>query len=357
MRRGWMDWLPAEVPREGLKQRIEQVARACEAQGVDALLLYSSFVRPARVSVLTHFVPFWSQAALVVTHDGQTMLTMATTGRTVQWIRQCAVVDEVRVGPDIGHTAGQWLQERGLGRSLALADRDDWPQLALDGLKRVVPEARLHLANGWYDTLDAGFGPTAWVAARARELARAALAQVERLSPGDSSEQLAHDIVASLDGYGRARGAEEVSVLVAPDLLRSAQLQRLEGGVQLGLHFAVQISLAYKGHWLRCASSFIRDGTSVFESRACAEWRHRLQQASVEPGLPAGQWAARIAAGSASTLLADWSLESRSQGLPLVCIAAPGHGEHAPVPPFATLSARLRSAGQDWLVAEPIPLT
>jgi hypothetical protein len=357
VRRGWMDWLPEEVPREKLVERIEQVAQACQAQSVDALLLYSGFTRPVRVSVLTHFVPFWSQAALVVTRDGQTMLTMATTGRTVQWIRQCAVVDEVRVGPDIGHTAGQWLHERGLGRSLALADRGDWPQAALDGLKRAMPDAVLQLANGWYDPLDAGFGPTAVVAARALELARGGLAQVDALGRGSLHERDAHEIVAAIDGYCRARGAEEVSVLVATDVRRSARLQRLEGPTRLGSHFAVQLSVAYKGHWLRCGSSFMRDGPAVVEWPACAEWRQRVQQASIPPGAQAGQWVAQFKSGSASTVMGDWSLESRSRGLPLVCIAAPGHAEHTPVPRFSTLTARLRSEGQEWLVAEPIPLS
>jgi len=358
MRRGWMDWVPEEVPRERLDQRVEQVARACQTQGVDALLLYGSFVRPARVSVLTHFVPFWSQAALVVARDGRTMLTMATTGRTVQWIRHCALVDEVRVGPDIGHTAGQWLHECGLGQNLALADRDDWPQPALDGLKRTLPDASLHLANGWYDALDARFGPTVGVAARALELARGGLAQVEAPSEGgDTHERGAHDIVAAIDGHCRAQGAEEVSVLVAPDLQRSARLQRLEGPAQLGSHFAVQLSVAYKGHWLRCASSFMREGSSFVEWPACAEWRRRVQHASIAPGTQAGQWIARFTHVSASTVLADWSLESRSAGLPLVCIAAPGHAEHALVPPFSTFTARLRSEGREWLVAEPLPVS
>lgn len=354
MRRGWMDWLPEEVPREVLDRRIQSVARACREQGVDALLLYSSFVRPARVSVLTHFVPFWSQAALVVTREGQTMLTMATTGRTVQWIRHCAVVDDVQVGPDIGHAAGQWLLERQLGRSLALADCGDWPQPALEGLKRALPDASLQEAKAWYDGLDAGFGPTPAVAARALELARGGLAQVDAASPAAARDRSAHEIVSAIEGHCRAGGAEEVSVLVAPDLLQSPAVRRLEGPVQLGAHFAVQLSVAYKGHWLRCASSFTREGPSVVEWPACAEWRQGLRQAPIAPGQEAGQLARQLCAGGTGAVLADWWLEARSGGLPLACVAARGQGEHHPVPGFATFSARLRAEGRDGLVAEPI---
>lgn len=357
MRRGWMDWLPEEVPRELLDDRVRSVARACRSRDVDALLLYASFVRPARVSALTHFVPFWSQAALVVTHDGATMLTMATTGRTVQWIRQCAVADEVRVGPDIGHTAGQWLHERRLGRRLALVDAGDWPQPALDGLARALPDATLQPANGWYDALDAGFGCTPAVAARALELARGGLAQVAAAGRGSAREPDAHEIVGAVEAHCRARGAEEVSVLVAPDLRQSPGLRRLEGPTTLGAHFAVQLSVAYKGHWLRCAGSFRQDGGSVVESPACAEWRRRLQQAASAPGLEAGRLARRLAGDGAGAVLADWCLESRSAGLPLACIAARGHAEHTPVPGGSTFSARLRSDGHEWLIAEPIPAT
>jgi len=354
MRRGWMDWLPEEVPQEVLDGRIQSVARACREQGVDALLLYSSFVRPARVSVLTHFVPFWSQAALVVTREGQTMLTMATTGRTVQWIQHCAVVDEVRVGPDIGHTVGQWLHDKQLVSSLALADGGHWPRPALDSLKRALPDAALHEANAWYDRLDADFGPTPPVATRALELVRRGLAQVDEVSPGADPERGAHEIVAAVEGYCRAGGAEEVSVLVAPDLLQSATPRRLEGPVHLGAHFGVQLSVAYKGHWLRCASSFTRQGSSVVEWPACAEWRQRLRQGPIAPGQTAGAWARELGAGSTQALLADWWLEARSGGLPLACVAAQGHAEHTPVPGFATLSALLRTEGRAGLAAEPL---
>ena len=349
MRRGWMDWVPQEVPEELLARRVAKVAQACQAQGLDAVLLFSNFVRPARVSALTHFVPFWSQAALAVTREGDTMLTMATTGRTVQLIRKCSVVDEVLVGPDIGQVAGQWLRGRHVGARIGIVDGDDWPQAALDGLKRAWPELELVDASPWYEPLDAGFGPAPAVARQALELARGGLARV-----GLVRAQEAHEIVAAVEGHCRSLGAEEVCVYMAPDLRQTSRAQRLEGPTQWGDLFAVQLSLAYKGHWLRCAASYSRAGGVIAELPESLALRQRLQQAVKSPALTSRQLLAQIGLEQRPGELLDWSVESRCGNLPLACVAAPGHAESRPVPAFSTFSIRIRSQGHEWLLAEPI---
>lgn len=349
MRRGWMDWVPQEVPDELLGRRVGQVAQACQAQGLDAVLLFSNFVRPARVSALTHFVPFWSQAALAVTREGDTMLAMATTGRTVQLIRKCSVVDEVLVGPDIGQVAGQWLRGRHVGARIGIVDGDDWPQAALEGLKRAWPELALVDASPWYAPLDAGFGPAPAVARRALELARGGLAQV-----GLAPARDVHDVVAAVEGHCRSLGAEEVAVYMAPDLRQTARAHRLEGPTHWGDLFAVQLSVAYKGHWLRCAASFSRAGGAIVELPESLALRQRLQQAAKSPGVNARQLLGQIGLEPAPGALLDWSVESRCGNLPLACVVAPGHAESSPVPAFSTFSTRIQSQGHEWLLAEPL---
>lgn len=351
MRRGWMDWVPAEVPPEWLDERVSQVAAACRSHDIDALLLFADFVRPARVSALTHFIPFWSQAALVVTRDGGTLLTMATTGRTVQWIRSCARVDEVVVGPDLGATLGQWLQGRFGAARVALAGLSDWPQPVIASLQRALPESPLQDAQAWYPLTEVGFRPAPGVAARALALVRDGLEQVTAQPYAG-----AHDIVAAIEGRCRSQGAEEVSVLLAPDLRHSAIGRRLEGSVALGERFAVQLSLAYKGHWLRGGSSFMRHGGCAVELPACREARTRLQGSAV-PGLPAARLAQGLITRDAGSTLLDWSLEARRGGLPLACIAAAGYEEQAGIPPFSTFSARLGADGHAWLLVEPLLAT
>ena len=341
-----MDWVPQEVPEELLRGRVVQVAAACQSNGVDALLLYSSFTRPAQVCALTQFVPFWSQAMLVVTAQGRTMLTMATTGRTVQWINSTSCVDEVVVGPDIGATASKWLASQTKASAIAVASMSDVPQAALDSLRHFLPKTELREANAWYAPLEAEFTPAPLVAERAQQIARAGLSLVTSLT-----FQGAHDIVAAIDGHCRSCGAEEVAVMLAPDLSRSSLLHRLEGETSLGECFAVQLSLAYKGCWLRIGSSYRRDAAKVTELPECELARTEVQLGIL--GASSGGLAVR-AASAAKANLEDWSLEARCGGLPLATIAGAGHTTAESVPAFSTLYLQLCAGNISFVLAEPV---
>ena len=346
MRRGWMDWVPHEVPEELLRGRVAQVAAACQANGVDALLLYSSFTRPAQVCALTQFVPFWSQAMLVVTAQGRTMLTMATTARTVQWINSTSCVDEVVVGPDIGVTASKWLASQTQASTIAVAGMSDVPHTALSSLRHALPNTELREANAWYAPLETGFTPAPLVAERALQIARTGLSLVTSLT-----FQGAHDIVAAIDGHCRSNGAEEIAVLLAPDLSRSSLLHRLEGDTSLGECFAVQVSLAYKGCWLRIAGSYRRGAAAVAELPECELARTEVQRGLL--GASSDDLAAS-AASAAKANLDDWSLEARCGGLPLATIACAGHTNAKWVPAFSTLSLQLRAGNVSFVLAEPV---
>ena len=159
------------------------------------------------------------------------------------------------------------------------------------------------------------------------------------------------DIVAAIDGYCRANGAEEVAVVLAPDLAHDSLLRRLEGETTLGERFAVQVSLAYKGCWLRVASSYLRDAETATELPECLMARAELQRGRLGAS---SQNLAACAAKAAKALLDDWSLEARSAGLPLATIAAAGYQESAVVPTCATLSMQLRAGNSSFLLAEPV---
>jgi hypothetical protein len=331
-----MEWNPAEVPEEILRDRVAQVAAACGAHGCDAVLYYTSYTRPAQVSALTHFVPFWSQALLAITPSGASMLTMATTGRTVPWIHAVSRVDEVIVSAEIGASAGRWLRERTPARRIAIAALDDLPHSAHAGLRGALPEAILEAAGPWHIALEAGFDPAPRVAQRARAMAASALALVQ---PGVWPN--AQTLVAALDGHCRGLGAEDVLVKVAPDLAHNADPCRLEGPVNLGAHFGVRLTLAYKGYWLRTGSSFSHASATTAEVPACTEALRALRETatrtrSVEALIHSVQAAsgARVDA---------WNLEARRGGLPLASIGASEHrcGDEAPA--FSTFSAQLEA--------------
>lgn len=279
MRRGWLDWVAEEMPREVIESRMREVGAACRRHGVFALVLYTGFTRPAQVSALSHFVPFWSQAVLVVTDSGRSLLAMATTGRTVQQIRKASVVDEVLVGPEAGAVAAKWLQENGAsGQSVAVVGGDDLPHMVHAGLRGGLPDTKLVDAP-WYGELAARFTATAPVAARIREIAEAALKGLEGERWAD-----AHAIVASIDRRCRSAGAEEVAVYLAPDLDASGRLHRIEGPVRLGARIAVQLTLAYKGCWVRVAASYRQDAGTLVELQESAAARAALAAAARQDG-------------------------------------------------------------------------
>jgi hypothetical protein len=333
-----MDWVAAEVPEDVLRGRIAQVAAACGAQGLDAALFYSSFTRPAQVSALTHFVPFWSQALLAVTPTGVSLLAMATTGRTVQWIRSVSRVDEVIVGAEVGASAGQWLRANTPARRIAIAAPDDMPCAAHAGLRKALPDTVFEPAGGALAALEAGFDPTPRVRETAHSIAGLALARVS-----SQHWQEPHALLAALDGHCRSLGAEEVSVQLAPDLAHGALAYRLEGPAALGAHFGLRLTLAYKGYWLRVGSSFTRNGMATQEHPACIAALNALRAVAARTRR-IGEWvhAVRQASGA---LVTDWQVEARQCGLPLASISASDHIGAVDAPACASFSARLAASG------------
>ena len=66
MRRGLISRSVDELPDAVLETRLKRVRAAMRTDGLDALVIYTNNTRPAGVSWLTGFVPYWSEALLVV---------------------------------------------------------------------------------------------------------------------------------------------------------------------------------------------------------------------------------------------------------------------------------------------------
>ena len=63
-------------------------ARRCGEARLDALVVYTNNTRPAGVSWLAGFVPYWSEALLVVPRDGAPYLVAALSFRVKSWIER-----------------------------------------------------------------------------------------------------------------------------------------------------------------------------------------------------------------------------------------------------------------------------
>ena len=105
MRRGLLKWDRDEVPESVLDARIARLQAGMRDAGLDAVLVYTSFPRPAAVSYLVHFVPYWSQGLLAVPGEGPPVLLVSLSKRVGDWIRTTAHVADLVHTPDLGRAA------------------------------------------------------------------------------------------------------------------------------------------------------------------------------------------------------------------------------------------------------------
>src|SRR5258706_7806600 len=87
MRRGLISWSRDEVPPSVLEGRVARLQEQMRNADLGATLIYTSFARPSAVAWLTHFVPYWNEALLVVSATGAPVLLAAFSKRVHDWIR------------------------------------------------------------------------------------------------------------------------------------------------------------------------------------------------------------------------------------------------------------------------------
>jgi hypothetical protein len=252
MRRGLIAQSRAELPDAVLDARIARVRAAMDAAGLDALLLYTNNTRPAAVSWLTGFVPYWSEALLILAGDGLPLLVAALTYRVKSWIERTSRLADVLHTSGIGLEAAHAITARKADARVGVPDLDALPAGICEDLRAGGPGLDLRDASAMFarlrvraDTAEIAF------AARASAIAQRALAQPR----GDCLAA----IMAARQCQARALGAEEVYVAAAPDLARDQRLRRIEGNeTPLGATFALRATVAYQGTWIRLVRTFAR---------------------------------------------------------------------------------------------------
>ncbi|MBT3552447.1 MAG: hypothetical protein HOB64_01000, partial [Rhodospirillaceae bacterium] len=95
MRRGLLNWSKEELPESVFDGRVARLQGAMVDAGLGAVLVYTNFPRPAAVSYLTHFVPYWNQCLLVVLPEGAPELIVSLSKRVAGWIMETSHVGEV----------------------------------------------------------------------------------------------------------------------------------------------------------------------------------------------------------------------------------------------------------------------
>jgi Creatinase/Prolidase N-terminal domain len=334
MRRGLISRSPAELPDAALDARLARVRAAMGEAGLDAFLIYTNNTRSAGVSWLTGFVPYWSEALLVVPRERAPVLVVALTYRVKSWIERTSRVAEVIHTPRIGLEAARLIAADKADAAVGIADRDGLAAGILDDLRAGGPRLTFHDASELFAALRGEADPAeVALATKAASIAQHALGEVSARDAGLG------DIIAAVEGAARKLGAEEIYVAAAPDLGRDRRLIRVEGGTALGASFALRATVAYKGTWIRLVRTFRRDGAEESSDGAA-----RLAAAVAE--LPSAR-------GFAA--LSSWLVEGCRIAQPLESLMGSRVSEPRPPLPRALVSvqASLEIDGRPLLLGAP----
>lgn len=352
MRRGLISWSREEVPAAVLDERVARLQKAMRAEGLDAVLAYTSFARPAAVSWLTHFVPYWSEAMLAIYPGGTPVLLASLTKRVHPWIREVSHVGAVLSAPDLGRAAGALLKERLSGGARAgVVELDALPWSVaepLAGSGSVLVDATALFGSVRQPADDAEIG----LARRAAGIAAGAFAAIP------AGAQRASEVLAAMERSARLQGAEEVILRIAPDLGSSAVLRRIEGEAMLGARYSVELSLAYKATWIRVGRSLAPSGEPDEWKRA-SQWFAQAVSTLDGKSVSAGPGGRAAPPGA----LVSWTVEACLDGRPLsirACGALPGAGGAKPAAAnlpdgsLAVLSLQLELDDGPWHASAPL---
>lgn len=345
MRRGLISWSREELPAATLDARVGRLQAAMQAQGLGAVLAYTSFAQPAAVHWLSNFTPYWSEAMLLVLPDGPPLLLAALTPRVHPWIREVAHVGELIAAPKLGTKAAELLTKcTAASARVGVVGLSELPWSVAEPLFAAGWSQRLVDASDLFASVRQPADDVEWrLACHAARMADAALAAV----PAGVADTQA--LTAAVESAARLAGAEEVLQRLAPQLSRSAALERMEGNAALGERHAHELSVAYKGVWIRLCRSVARREAPASWAKADA-WFDAALGRLADPATAAQ--ALRDAPGE----VRRWTLEASTGLQPLSVVAANTMDAAASLPEgsLAVVSVALELQDGPWLRSAPV---
>jgi Creatinase/Prolidase N-terminal domain len=342
MRRGLMGWSEADLPQAVLKQRLSHLQAGLKVEGLGGVVLYTNIARPAAVSFLTGFTPYWSEGLLFVPASGEPVLAMALSKRVSGWIRSVMPIGAIENAPQPAAAIGRRVAEAGI-RRLGVVELDMFPgaqanmligsgnAVSLEDASTVFRSARLRV-----DAAEIA------LVRRADRLARDCLETLDRCDD-------ARAMVADIEARARLAGAEEVFVGVAPDLDRANAFLHSDRLGALGGRFAIRLSLALQGSWTRRTTTLSRlSGERAMFAIADASFERALVSASATAALKA------LENGFPGRMTA-WTVEACVGSYPLEMVACSGDARaFSDILPLSVVSVQAELNGITWLGAGPV---
>ena len=352
MRRGLMAWSRDEIGAAVFEQRVAALVAGMGARAWDCVLAYTDLTRPAAVSALTHFIPYWSNGVLVVSPSTGATLVTTLSRRVADWMHSTARLDGLVNTLDLGTGVAECLPKaNGAVMRVGVVELASLPCSVAAAIRKTHPNAQFEDASNLLATaLVANEAPGGAVEERCKAIAATALAA----GSAAAASHEANAVVAAAEGAARNAGAEEILLALATDAAADPRLRRIEGGAALGQVFALQATVAYKGCWVRLGRTattgpplpWIAETDAWFEILAGEITAGALAGSALDAALP------RLAGAS----LDFWRVEAVRAGLALAAVAgsAPFPDRNPPPASLFTLSLRLRRPQGWWFGATPL---
>lgn len=321
MRHGLILWREDELSKADVLARQARLQDAMRRQQLDAMLVYTNHVRSSGVSFLTGFTPYWSDGLLLLPAAGAGVFSTALSNRVGAWIRANNPTVEVLHSPEPGRLIAERISPKN-GAVVGVVELDRMPRGLIDEI-RAGSDAALADASDLFaavrampDRAELG------LARKADAIAGAAFAKV-----GANVARIG-DVTEELELSVRGAGAEECYVASAPDLAADRRLARTKGPTPLGDSYAVRLSVAYNGVWIRRTETFARGAADV----RFAEFRHAVDRLA-EAVTPDAALAPQIAALALppGTEITGWSIEAPRGTRPLEAVEANEGKERVPM--------------------------
>ncbi len=344
MRRGLMAWDASEVPVATIEARQDKLREAMRSGGLDAFIAYTNIARPAAVSWMSGFTPYWSEGIYCLPLKGTPVFATALSKRVAEWIGTVMAVGKVEPTPQPGVVIGKKLAELKIANA-GILELDDLPAKQARALMESAPDTAFCDASKMFAPIRAE--ADASEIALIRKAAALASECIERTDPQAASVQ---DLVAPCELHARLSGAEEIFINVAPDLSADARLKRTDTASTLADTFALRLSVAYKAGWVRMTRSFARTsaGATDFD---------RLQQVFdafvPQSGNSIDAMLRQIFADNGATLK-SWQLEQPRGGYPLAIVAGSEVDNTWSASAPSVLSVDVETASGHWLAARPL---
>ena len=307
MRHGLINWNEKNLSLNSIEARQARLREALNSSALNGILIYTNHVRSAAVTWATGFTPYWSDALWLMPMDGPPLFATALSKRVGNWIAATNPTSEIVHSPKPGALIGARLSVIGL-KKIGVVELDRMPSGLIQEVMNTCSTELVDATDVFATVRAVPELAESGLVSKAIKIADDALATIPLLRMHSG------DIMQAVELSARLAGVEEVYIAIAPDLNLDTRFARVKGITPLGPRFAIRITVAFHGVWVRRIATLSRDQEDA-DLSIVANWFDLFcLEAKVEPGIAHKLSETLIPAGMR---LENWFIEAPSSSRPL----------------------------------------